>query len=157
MDTSAPGTGDAARPVVALRTVRASDLPIFFAHQSDPVAAALADFPARDRASFMAHWSALMADPAVLCRTVLAGGAVAGNVVAFDHEGRREIGYWIGREFWGRGVATRAVRAFLRVEPTRPLYGAVAAGNGASIMVLQRCGFTRRGEQDGYVMLVRSH
>ena len=102
----------------------------------------------------MAHWAKVLADPAVICRTVLADGAVVGNIVSFDFEGRREIGYWLGRAFWGQGIATRAVAAFIEIEPTRPLYAAVAQSNVGSGMVLERCGFVRCGEQADMVDFV---
>jgi RimJ/RimL family protein N-acetyltransferase len=57
-------------------------------------------------------------------------------------EEKREVGYWIDRAFWGRGVATEALSAFLCLEHIRPLYAGVAKHNVASIRVLQKCGFT---------------
>ena len=47
----------------------------------------------------------------------------------------------VGREDWGRGIATRALQEFLEVEATRPLYGRAASDNVASIRVLMKCGF----------------
>ena len=79
-------------------------------------------------------------------RTVLADGDVAGNVVSFVQGGEREVGYWIGREFWGRGVASRALAAFLRIEKQRPLTAHVAKHNVASRRVLEKCGFRLCGE-----------
>ena len=38
-----------------------------------------------------------------------AAGGVAGNTGSWEQDGRREIGYWIGMEHWGKGVATKAV------------------------------------------------
>jgi len=38
----------------------------------------------------------------------------------------REITYWIGRAYWGKGIATCALDAFLTVDPTRPLHARVA-------------------------------
>ena len=67
---------------------------------------------------------------------------VAGNIVSWNSDGKREIGYWIDRAWWGRGVATRALSAFLHLEQTRPLYAGVAKHNAASLRVLQKCGFT---------------
>jgi RimJ/RimL family protein N-acetyltransferase len=52
------------------------------------------------------------------------------------------VGYWVGREFWGRGIATRALAAFLDEVSERPIYAGVADTNLASIRVLEKCGFT---------------
>jgi RimJ/RimL family protein N-acetyltransferase len=80
---------------------------------------------------------------------VLFGGQVAGNVVSFEQDGQREVGYWIGRRFWGMGVATAALSAFLDLVETRPLYACVAKHNVASIRVLEKCGFEISGEDSG--------
>ena len=45
-------------------------------------------------------------------------------------------------------MATRALSAFLREVPTRPLYAGVAEHNRASIRVLEKCGF-RVSDEDG--------
>jgi RimJ/RimL family protein N-acetyltransferase len=126
---------------IRLREVEPGDLPLFFAHQQDGVAAAMAAFPSRDRAAFDAHWAKILADPANMVRTVVVDGEVAGNVCSFTRDGLREVGYWIDRAFWGRGVATAALTAYLRVERTRPLYAGVAKHNAASLRVLHKCGF----------------
>ncbi|MDQ6623147.1 MAG: GNAT family N-acetyltransferase [Verrucomicrobiota bacterium] len=42
-------------------------------------------------------------------KTIVADGEVAGNVGRWLSDGKREIGYWIDRAFWGRGIATEAV------------------------------------------------
>ena len=124
------------------------DLPIFFEHQRDPVANRMAAFPPRERDAFMTHWGSILRDASVVVRTIELDGDVAGNVVLFGFEGRREVGYWIGREFWGRGVATRALSAFLHEVSERPIYAGVAEANAASIRVLEKCGFTAVGTGD---------
>ena len=134
-------TGD-----VRLREVREDDLPVFFEHQRDPDANAMAAFPARDREAFLAHWTKILSDDTGMKMTVLFGGRVAGNVVSWEQSGVRKIGYWIGKEYWGRGIATRAVSQFLRLETARPLHAHVAKRNVASIRVLQKCGFTITGD-----------
>ena len=131
---------------VLLRAVIEADLPVFFEQQQDPEANAMAAFPARDQEAFMAHWTRILAEASVTTRTILRGGEVAGNVVSFDHDGQRQVGYWIGRRHWGKGVATRALSDFLAQVPTRPLYAHVAKLNVASIRVLEKCGFTVCGE-----------
>lgn len=128
--------------IVLLRKVTDDDLPIFFEHQRDPEGVRMAAFPPRDRDAFMAHWAKIRGDMTKLTRTVLVNDAVAGNIGSWvDDASRRLVGYWIGREFWGRGVATAALATFVREVPERPLFAFVAAHNVASIRVLEKCGF----------------
>ena len=132
---------------IILREVRESDLPIFFEHQLDPQANAMATFPSRDREAFDAHWAKIIADDSVILRTILYDGQVAGNIVCFGVSGEREVGYWISREYWGKGIATQALSAFLDVVETRPLYAHVASHNLGSIRVLEKCGFAVTGNE----------
>jgi RimJ/RimL family protein N-acetyltransferase len=132
---------------VVLREVEAPDLTVFFEHQRDLEATRMAAFPARDRNSFLAHWYKILDDESVVKKTILVEGEVAGNVVSFLHSCEREVGYWIGRQYWGRGVATRALAEFLGLEARRPLYAHVARHNVASIRVLENCGFRISGEE----------
>ena len=134
---------------VLLRDVIASDLPIFFEQQLDPVANQMAAFPSRDREAFMAHWAKILADESNILKTILYNDQVAGNIVSWEHSGEREIGYWLGREFWGKGIATRALSLFLQQVTTRPLFAYVAKHNLASIRVLEKCGFTIMRENQG--------
>ncbi len=136
------------KPRVHLRDVEADDLPLFFEHQRDPIAVAMVAFRSRDRAAFDQHWEKLLADESLLKKTIVADGKVAGNIGSWLSEGKREIGYWIDRALWGRGVATEALSAFLRLEQTRPLHAGVAKHNAASIRVLQKCGFTLLRPED---------
>lgn len=136
-------------PAVRLREVDPGDIAIFHAHQADPEAVRMAVFATRDPAAHDAHWRRILADPAGRARTVLVDGAVAGNVVSFPFEGGRHVGYWLGREFWGRGVATRAVAGFLAFERERPLFARAAKHNVGSRRVLEKCGFRIVGEGPG--------
>jgi RimJ/RimL family protein N-acetyltransferase len=125
---------------VTLRHVRDDDLPIFFEHQADPEANRMANFPARERAAFMAHWAKILEGSGTE-RTIEVDGEVAGNLVSWVHDGERDVGYWIGREHWGRGVATAALASFLTLLEERPLSAHVAEHNIGSIRVLEKCGF----------------
>jgi RimJ/RimL family protein N-acetyltransferase len=131
---------------VVLREVVDADVPIFFEHQRDPAANRMAAFTAKDphdRAAFDAKWAKNRADPAVTFRTILYEGQVAGYVASFlsSRTNKLEVCYWLGNEFWGRGIATEALAAFLQIVTTRPIYAGVAKDNAASIRVLQKCGF----------------
>lgn len=132
-------------PAVTLRAIAPDDLPVFFEHQRDPEAVRMAAFRTREREAFMAHWAKIMADPTADNRTIVADGHVAGNIGAWTDGNERLIGYWVGREFWGRGVATAALALFLREVSRRPLIARVAKHNHGSIRVLQKCGFIAIG------------
>jgi RimJ/RimL family protein N-acetyltransferase len=142
-------------PTTRLRNVLADDLPIFFEQQLDPVANQMAAFPARDRDAFMAHWAKIMADESNILKTILYDDQVAGNIVSWEHSGEREVGYWLGREFWGKGIATQALILLLQQVTARPVYAYVAKYNLASIRVLEKCGFmiTSKGEEEVSLIL----
>jgi RimJ/RimL family protein N-acetyltransferase len=131
---------------VHLRDVIESDLPIFYEQQLDPDATQMAAFPSRERETFMAHWAKIMADETVTLKTILFDAQVAGNIVSWQHDGECEVGYWLGKTYWGRGIATRALAAFLGEVTTRPLYAHVVKHNLASRRVLEKCGFRLHGE-----------
>ena len=133
---------------VRLRAVEASDLDAFYEHQADPEAAAMAAFQSRHRDQFDAHWAKILLDDAVVARTILADGIVAGGINSWQTDDQRLVGYWIGREHWGRAVATRALDQFVNEVPDRPIYAHVAAHNAGSIRVLQKCGFQRDHAQE---------
>jgi RimJ/RimL family protein N-acetyltransferase len=127
---------------VRLRDVVAEDLPVFFEQQLDPEAVRMAAFPSRDRAAFVAHWADnVLGDETVVKKAIVFDGEVAGYVVCFEQSGRPLVGYWIGKRYWGRGDATRALSEFLRGVGTRPLYAYVAKHNAGSIRVLEKSGF----------------
>jgi RimJ/RimL family protein N-acetyltransferase len=133
--------------VSVLRGILEADLPVFFEHQRDPEATRMAAFPPRDREAFMAHWHRILANGDVPVRTVLHEGRVAGNIVCFQRDDKHLVGYWIGREFWGKGLATRALAEFVTVVTHRPLHAYVATSNLGSVRVLEKCGFTLVGYQ----------
>ncbi|MBI5200854.1 MAG: GNAT family N-acetyltransferase [Elusimicrobia bacterium] len=131
---------------VSLREPVEADVESFFRHQLEPEARRMAAFPSRDRAAFAAHWAKTAADPSVTRLTILADGRPAGYVACFSRLGLREVCYWLGKEFWGRGVATKALALFLDRVQERPLHARVAKSNVGSLRVVQACGFTIAGE-----------
>jgi RimJ/RimL family protein N-acetyltransferase len=135
---------------VQLRDVIEDDLPIFFQHQLDPDACYMAAFPSRDSEAFMAHWKKLLSDDTKIKKTILCNGQVAGNIGSWEQSCKQEIGYWIGKEFWGKGIATKALSEFLQLVKASPLYAYVAKHNYASIRVLEKCGFIIIDEQKNF-------
>ena len=138
---------------LVLREIDDRDLGVLFEHSRDRDAIRMAAFTspeADDRTSFERRWARLRSDSSTTNRVIEIGGRVVGHIASFDLEGHREVTYWIGREHWGRGIATRALREFLQVEATRPLYAGAASDNAASIRVLTKCGFRIVGEGRGF-------
>ena len=128
---------------VRLRDIEPNDLPVFYEHQLDTDATRMAAFPSRDRASFDAHWKTnILGNPAAFAQTILVDGDVAGNIGSWSQQGIRLVGYWIAKEYWGKGVATRALGAFLHLVTDRPLHAHVVKHNVGSIRVLEKCGFS---------------
>ena len=103
-----------------------------------------------DRAAFERRWARLRSDSSTTNRVIEIDGRVVGHIASFDLEGHREVTYWIGREDWGRGIATRALQEFLQLEESRPLYAGAASDNAASIRVLTKCGFRVVGKGRGF-------
>lgn len=126
---------------IRLRPVAAPDLDTFFEHQRDPVALREGTLTTRGRSEFDAHWARILADPLGIPRTVESEGAVAGYVGSFVREGLREVAYWYGREHWGKGIATAALREFLTEVHERPLFARVTVNHTASRRVLEKVGF----------------
>ncbi|MBP8947543.1 MAG: GNAT family N-acetyltransferase [Candidatus Promineofilum sp.] len=138
---------------VQLRPVADGDLPIFFEHQRDPQGVHMAAFTVPDpddRAAFDDHWRWLRNNPTILMRTIAVNGQPAGHVSSYVGDVGLEVTYWLGREYWGRGIATAALQAFLLIETHRPLRGRAAADNAASLRVMEKCGFVRIGDDRGY-------
>ncbi|MFC4122235.1 GNAT family N-acetyltransferase [Nonomuraea zeae] len=130
---------------VRLRDVVEADLEVFLAQEHDPEAARRSNFPPREREAFIRHWiTRILGDPTVHVQAVLVGGELAGNLVAWWEGDERFIGYWLGREFWGRGIGTQAMTLFLREEQVRPLYADPFHSNTASIRLLEKHGFQRK-------------
>lgn len=141
---------------IVLRDAIPDDVPVFFEQQQDPVANHMAAFTSKDpadRNAFNAHWARLMMDPNVKVKTIIFDGQVAGSVASWvdvNWLGKPEVTYWIGREFWGKGVATGALSEFLSLAKERPIYARTARDNVASLRVLEKCGFKITGYSKGF-------
>src|SRR5919108_2132862 len=135
---------------LTLREVRDEDLPLLFEQWADPVAVHMAALTAPDHMdwdAFERRWSRLRADEddadwgTVLTRVIVVDDEVAGTIGSWGQPGEREVTYWIGRSYWGKGIATDALKAFLAVDRSRPMHARVASDNVASRRVLEKCGF----------------
>lgn len=127
-----------------LRPIQPEDLDQFFEHQQDPAANLMAAFTARnpsDRGVFNHHWNSILNDPSVISRTIMHDDEVAGSILVFENDDVPEISFWTASRYWGKGITTSAVDAFLAEYTTRPLRARVVQDNIGSIKVLERRGF----------------
>jgi len=153
MDDMKNSTQSLSKNPVHLREVRESDLPVFFEQQLDPTANYMAAFTVKDpadRQAFTAHWSKILGDEGITIMTILFEGDVAGSILSHGWFGEPEVSYWLGKEYWGKGIATEALAAFMGHIKTRPLYARAAKDNVASIRVLEKRGFTISGYDRGF-------
>jgi len=138
---------------VSLRAATPRDAAIMFRMESDPVARHMAAFGGEapdSQTTFEARWERMLNDKSVVARTVLFNGQVVGYVVQFELLHQPSVAVWIDREFWGRGIASRALSLFLGETPMRPLFARVAKDNAGSRTVVERCGFKVIGEDKGF-------
>jgi len=141
------------RPKVSLQEVTLADLAIFFDQGKDPEAIHMAAFTARDPSdlgAFYEHWEKILANPEITIRSILFKGQLVGHIESFLQFGRPSVGFWLGKEYWGQGLATAALAALLETIDVRPLYARAAMDNGASIRVLQKNGFVISGKDNGF-------
>lgn len=133
-------------PPITLRPTSASDVRVLHGFEVDVVSNVMAGTKPRDWATFEARWAEILDDAdgsvtGVTPRVIVADGVVVGAVNIAPHDGADSIGYWIGREHWGRGIATRAVGLMLGEFTRRPLIATTAGHNAASMRVLEKHGF----------------
>lgn len=138
---------------ITIREVEPSDIETFYQHQLDPEAIRMAAFVVKDRKDkvvFSTHWEKILNSPQNINRTIVAGGKVAGYIACFPDGEHLEVTYWLGREFWGKGLATLALTRMLELVVERPVFARAAADNIGSIKVLEKCGFKIIGKDKGF-------
>ena len=127
--------------VVQLRAMSTDYLQPLFEMQLDEEANQMAVTIPRTPENFQDHWIESLVDPRVYARAILVDDQFVGLVSCFPSEGVTQIGYWIDKPAWGKGIATQAVQLLLNEVPVRPIWAKLAASNIASRRVLDKCGF----------------
>jgi RimJ/RimL family protein N-acetyltransferase len=138
---------------IILRRTEITDLELLFVFQLDEEANYLAAFMPKDptdKAAYLEKYTNLLTLPTVNMQTIFVDQVIAGSISKFEMEGEAEITYWIDKKFWGKGVATEALRQLLTIENSRPIFGRVAFDNFASQKVLEKCGFIKVGSDRGF-------
>lgn len=138
---------------VKIRPTEKSDLGVLFQFQLDQEANYLAAFTPQNQATEAAYiekFTRFLHDPTIHMQTIMVDETIAGSIAKFEMKGEAEITYWIGRSFWGKGIATTALQNFLGIENARPILGRVAFDNFGSQKVLEKCGFIKIGTDKGF-------
>lgn len=138
---------------VRLRQTQKQDLEFLFQFQLNEEAIYLAAFTPKDptdKEAYLEKYTKYLNDPTINMQTILLDEAIVGSIAKFEMEGDAEITYWIDRNFWGKGIATTALKDLLSIEKTRPIFGRVAFDNLGSQKVLEKCGFIKIGNDKGF-------
>ncbi len=138
---------------IILRKTEIADLEYFFIFQLDREASYLAAFTQKDptdKTAYLEKYSKLLNDPTISMLTIIVDNNIAGSISKFEIEGEAEITYWIDRKYWGKGIATKALKELLKIESKRPVLGRVAFDNIGSQRVLEKCNFVKVGTDKGF-------
>lgn len=138
---------------ISLRQTEVEDLNYFFQFQQDKESCYLAAFTSEnqaDKAAFLSKHTKLLNEPTVNNQTILVNNTIVGSIAKFLMEGQAEITYWLDKNYWGQGIASKALKNFLNQEKTRPIYGRVAFDNFGSQKILKKCGFIKIGTDRGF-------
>ena len=140
-------------PGIQLRPTEIPDLDYLFEFQLDKEGGYLAAFMPNnhaDKEAYLRKHTKFLSDTTINNQTIMIGDRIVGSIAKFVIEGDAEITYWIDRKFWGQGIATKALKDFLAIETTRPLFGRTAFDNFGSQKVLEKCGFVKTGTDKGF-------
>ena len=138
---------------ITLRPTVPEDLDILFTFQLDKESRYLAAFmpeDSTDKAAYMVKYTRLLNDSTVNNQTIIFNNKVVGSIARFVLFGNNEITYWIDKQFWGKNIATAALKKMLMIDNCRPVFGRVAFDNVGSQKVLERCGFVKVATDKGF-------
>ena len=138
---------------ITLVKTRVSDLDTLFLFQLDKEANDLAAFTTKDpsnKEAYITKYTKLVNDPKIHNKTIYLDNKIVGSIAKFEMEGQAELTYWIDKNHWGKGIATKALTEFLKIETSRPIYGRAASDNIGSRKVLEKCGFKSIGTDKGF-------
>ena len=103
-----------------------------------------------DKTAYIERYIKYLTDPTINNQTIKLNGNIVGSVAKFMMKDEAEITYWIDKKFWGKGIATSALKIFLNIEIVRPIYARAAFDNFGSQRVLTKCGFIQIGKDKGF-------
>ena len=130
--------------MIQLSKTTIEDLETLFILQTDKESIWMAAFTPEDpndKTRYLEKWARIVDNPEIRMQTIRTDDKIVGSVIHFDVMNETNVSYWIDRAFWGKGIATEALRQFINGTEKRPLFGRVAHDNKGSQRVLEKCGF----------------
>ena len=133
---------------IELRKVQESDLKTFFNFQQNEDANFMAAFISRDPKNwdeFINHWNKILSDDLNYIRTITYKNIVVGNMLSFLMFEQREIGYWIDKDYWGKGIMVEVLAALQKHASNfqKKIIATVKEQNHNSIRVLEKIGIEK--------------
>ena len=143
-------------PRFTLRPFRKSDLPSIVKHiNNKSIAGNTLTIPypytMKDAEEWYARFRKMMRrkDCNKIAFAIEIDGQVVGSVGLTIEDHKAEIGYWLGRAYWGQGIMTEAVKEVTKYcfkeLGLRRVYGCVFTNNKASMRVLEKAGYSFEG------------
>ena len=138
---------------LVLRPWREDDAADLYRFASDPEVGPAAGWaPHRDVADSLNVLKTILMKDQTWAITIKPSDEPVGSVGVFpggqaEQHGEYEIGYWVARPFWGRGIAPEAVKALLSLYfsfGAERRWCAHAETNARSRRVIEKCGFSYR-------------
>lgn len=139
--------------MIELKKTSIEDLASLFLFQTNEEGIWMAAFTAEnphDKSAYLDKWSAIVENPQIRMQTIRLENIVVGSVIHFEVMEETNVSYWIDRSYWGKGIATEALKMFINDSSKRPLFARVAHDNYRSQKVLENCGFKSVGKEKGF-------
>lgn len=139
--------------MIELTKTTQEDLETLFVFQTNKDGIWMAAFTAEDPSDkefYMKKWTKIVENPTMRMQTIRFNNKIVGSVIHFDVMEETNISYWIDQPYWGKGLATEGLKAFIKDSIKRPLFARVAYDNYGSQKVLEKCGFKSIGQEKGF-------
>ena len=139
--------------MIELSKTTEADLETLFVFQTDKDGIWMAAFTSEDpndKEAYMKKWTKIVENPDIRMQTIRLENKIVGSVIHFDVADETNVSYWIDRQFWGKGIATNALREFVKGSSKRPLFARCAFDNYRSQKVLENCGFNSIANEKGF-------
>jgi RimJ/RimL family protein N-acetyltransferase len=136
--------------MIELLPTKIEDLEVLFEFQKDEMSNQMAAFISgnpNDKDAYLEKWEGIVKNVQIPMKTIWLESQIVGSVLCFSFGEETNVSYIIGREYWGKGYATRALAMFLELFANKTFYARTAFDNFGSQRVLEKNGFKKIGTE----------